>query len=195
MHIKIILLFSFFLILVTSPLDAQRRRHKKKEAKPDYELADHLWYGGAFSLGFAGQNGTSIFYLGISPMVGYKFNKILSAGPRVELSMTTGRAQTFEGVDGFTYLDYGLGAFVRAKLLNAVFAHVEGGYTNYGVPVVSSGVQILRYDRNTLLLGLGYTNGGERQVGVEYLLLYDFLFPKDSPQLPIDFRIGLNYNF
>ncbi len=195
MRIKTIALLGLLLLIFTSQAEAQRRRHKKKEPKPAYYFKDHLWYGGGFSLGFAGQSGASVFNFGLSPIVGYKFGKIFSAGPRVDINVTTGRAQTFSGVDAFTYADYGVGIFTRAKFLPYLFAHLEAGYKNYGIPVVGSEVEILRYDRDVLQLGLGYTNGGEGQLGVEYLLLYDFLFPKDSPQLPIEFRIGLNYNF
>ncbi len=196
MRLRFSLLLSVILLFGASQIDAQRRGAKRKKKEPKVTFQDRLWYGGGFTLGLSGQNGASIFVLGLSPMVGYKFNKILSAGPRLDLTLITGRAQTFGGVDRFTYLEYGGALFARAKFLRFLFVHLEGGYKNYGIPVITSEVEIRRYQRNTLLAGLGYNSGGGTgSLGFEYLLLYDFLFPPESTQLPIEFRIGFNYNF
>ena len=92
-HITTVLL-SLFLALLAQPADAQRRdRERERDREPERPLNEkeelskdfvgRLWYGGGFNIGFGGYNGFSSFNFGLSPMVGYKIVRPLSAGVRV----------------------------------------------------------------------------------------------------------------
>lgn len=191
------------LVLCLSPsrLEAQiYRRQPQKEQSPEMKsFADHLWYGGGFTLNFssglAGLDGNT-FGIGLSPMLGYKFNSFLSAGPRFEFLYTTGRFRNFGGpVYKYNGLDYGAGLFGRAKFLNVLFAHTEFSYINRVFPVGFNGnrLETERVGDNQFLVGLGYTGGG--LLKSEIYLLYDLTSDSQSTTLPLVYRFGITYNF
>lgn len=202
--------FIFILLLIpTDDLDAQRRGKKKRRPKTEekedvasqekneetIEWKDRLWYGGGFGLGFGGNSLQSQFFIEISPMVGYKFNKWFSVGPRISLTYVNGRID-LPPVEKYNIFNYGIGVFARFKPINQLFIHGEWGYENRGyIPLYQSNLEVLRESRTPLLFGIGYSAGGPGITGYEILLLYDFSAPDNTLELPIVYRIGFNYNF
>ncbi|MBK8844307.1 MAG: hypothetical protein IPO33_16470 [Saprospiraceae bacterium] len=91
MKIKYFLVFIFLGVLVcTNPLVGQNYNTKKKApTKESTKFTEKLWYGGGVNLGFGADEFTSVFSLGLSPMVGYKFTPDFSMGPRVGFSFQT----------------------------------------------------------------------------------------------------------
>lgn len=205
---KRIIQFSFilFALLFVFQVDAygQRGGKKKQDADKYFDesggFAHRLWYGGGFTLGFSGNSVSSIFQLGISPMVGYKITNEFSVGPRATLLYLLYRAETFtaDGVQSTNLFNYGFGAFTRFKITRSIFAHLEYGFDNE--------VETINYDPNTrdwvanrqlqnnAFLGGGF-NDGNGVWGYEIYLLYNVLQEDNTLDLPFDFRFGVTYNF
>ncbi|RMF30670.1 MAG: hypothetical protein D6765_02875 [Bacteroidetes bacterium] len=214
---KRFLLFSLLTTLLvtalTPDLDAQSRRKKKKSSRVDEyfdesgNFASHLWYGGGFNLGFSGTGESNTFFVGISPMVGYKlFDGNLSIGPRIALDylLVKGRATDLR-IHKVNSLNFSIGAFARYKFIPALFAHVEVENQSLNrIPIDFRGLLI--YDpatdsieksrelRQNFYLGLGYTSSTGLW-GYEILFLYNLNQPEDEIDLPINFRFGITYNF
>lgn len=195
--IKFLLCFLISILLLGS-VDAQSRR-KSKEPKINI-WKEKMWYGGGFNLGFNSSiyNGlqSSVFGIGISPMAGYKFNNVFSAGPRFSIDFTT--AKFSDGFDTYKFnsLDYGLGVFARAKFLANLFAHLEYSQLNETFTtgfVINGELEKYRQWRDLLMLGIGYTSGGIW--AYEIYINYDFLEDPESIRVPIVYRAGITYSF
>lgn len=181
-------------------LFAQSRR-KAPEKVP---FGQQLWYGGSLGAGFSSSNlggglQGNIFFLGVSPMVGYKFNNWFSAGPRAEIQWYSGRFREFGSGPVYRYnvVNLGIGMFARAKILQQFFLHGEYGIIQYTYPVdIDYQNNRINTDKETidqLLMGAGISFGGV--FASEFSILYNFLAPDDTIDLPIVFRYGFTYRF
>lgn len=144
-------------------------------------------------MGFNNSQNFRQFFIGLAPMVGYKITDAWSIGPRIDLSYTHIRLETpGRGVEKVNDFNVGAAVFTRYKVFTNFFAHVETGIINIPSLVRDQAGNLITVDeqRQTMLIGLGYTAGGG-----EIVLLYDLNAPDDSVELPIDFRFGFNYNF
>ncbi len=194
----LVLLFAF-------QLDSYGQRGKKGSEVDKYfdesgGFSHRLWYGGGFTIGFSGDNISSIFQVGVSPMAGFKVTEEFSVGPRVSLLYLLYRAETFtpDGVESTNIFNYGVGAFARYKVFNSIFFHLEYGFDNE--------VQTINYNpnsrewetgrslQNNAFIGGGF-NDGTGIWGYEIYLLYNVLQEDSRLELPFDFRFGITYNF
>jgi len=189
----LLLLFSF--VIGVSTADAQRSRKKKKDSTEDYfdesgGFAHRLWYGGGFNLNFGGAGGANAMEIGISPMVGFKINDILSVGPRVSLDYF----EVFIEGTNPRYMFWGVGPFARGKFSETIFAQVE--YEIRGISNLNSASDLFVFNENreNFYIGLGYQSSGGGLVGYEIMALYNFL-ENDQTNIPLTFRFGLNWNF
>lgn len=204
--------FFFVLIFFFAPytVDAQRTSDEVDEAFTQKGIGPSLWYGGGFTLGFAGTSNYSNFQIGITPMVGYKITDNLSAGPRVGVTyqyikgdardLISGELQT--EATGLT--EYIAGAFVRYKVFQQFFAQFEGEFRSSEF-VLTDG-RFLIYDSeiddlSTVrqsdfqpIIGAGY-NSGMGLWGYEIMILYRLNIPEDDIRSPFDIRFGITYNF
>lgn len=205
LHIKRSIIFlsliSFFSFsFSTSYLHGQTKVSKsKKEEKKSNFWADKMWYGGGFQINFGSYNSqgyqVSEFVFGLSPMAGYKVTKHLSVGPRLEYTLYVNRYNDGFNVQKVNASQYGGGVFTRMKFLKILFAHVEYDWLNN--PTIYQGPNGLFTEHNwdpALLAGLGY-NPSSDYGSYEFYILYDFLAPDDSPQVPIQYRVGFTYKF
>ena len=182
---------------------AQRKKKKKKKSETDEYFDEsggfkhRLWYGGGFTLGFSGANNSSVFQLGVSPMVGYKITPDFSIGPRLSILYTYYRLEVFPGdVQSQDPLSFGFGAFSRYKVYQSFFAHVEYEFENEANFVLINGdLAVLRREQNNLFVGGGYNSSAGGPFGYEILLLYNLLLPENTVEVPFSFRIGFTYNF
>ncbi|MEY3367813.1 MAG: hypothetical protein RI973_968 [Bacteroidota bacterium] len=197
---------------------AQKRGKKKKSSKTDEYFDDSgfvnkLWYGGGLSLpSFAGGRDYNVFTIGVAPMVGYKVvGDILSVGPRVSLDYLYLKGYAINENNGqvvgprkLNSMSYSFGAFARAKVFRAIFAHAE--FENQHTREVPIAFNLPLYDpvndeiitnkvvRNNMYLGAGY-NSSSGLIGWEIMLLYNVNAPENTIDLPFTLRMGLNYKF
>ncbi|MBK6546733.1 MAG: hypothetical protein WBB02_04115 [Saprospiraceae bacterium] len=190
-----IIILTYFIAFITflPEADAQVRKSRKKEKPP---ITEKLWYGGGFNLNFGSDIYSSVFTIGVSPMVGYKLNSFLSAGPRVSIDWTIAKFNDGFTAYKFNSLDYGVGAFVRAKFFHNFFAHLEYSQLNVTYSdgnVINNKLVKYREWKDILLLGLGYTSDSE--ISYEFYVNYNFLEDDNSFQVPILYRAGITYKF
>jgi len=185
----------FTLVIGINSADAQRRGKKKKKDDTEEYFDDRggfgqrLWYGGGVNFQLSSSTfGGSQMTLGLSPMVGYKVNDILSFGPRISVDYT----EFFtEGVNP-RFLWWGIGAFARGKFSESIFAHVEYQYQK--LSELNDITPNFEVQPDNFFLGAGYHTSTGGAFGYEILVLYNVL-EEDGTSLPIEFRIGFTWNF
>jgi len=230
LRISVLVLIALFML--PGDADAQRygkkKKKKKKKKKTEQKsensinFQDRLWYGAGGSLNFFDVPGQSQFTIGLFPMVGYKFNNWLSAGPRVEAAYTNIRIAAFDSNTGnfrtvrTNQFDFGGGAFARAKSPFGIYLHTEylirndqcltdfNGDCQVENPTSWAGARLDDDDRNletkrlirdSYYIGLGYNSSGFSKIGYEFQINYDLLLPDDVITSPFEIRAGLTYNF
>lgn len=189
------LLLIFTMVVGINSADAQRRKKKKKDDTEEYfddrgGFAQRLWYGGGVNFQLSSSTfGGSQMTLGISPMVGYKINDILSIGPRISIDYT----EFFTPGTNPRLLWWGVGVFARGKFSETIFAHVEYQYQEITeLNDVTPDFFVPQSDN--FYLGAGYHTSTGGAFGYEMLVLYNVL-EEDGNSLPIEFRIGFTWNF
>jgi len=191
----LLLLFTF--VIGVSTAEAQRSKKKKNSTEEYFDesggFAHRLWYGGGFNLNLGGNGGFggSQFVVGVSPMVGFKINDILSIGPRFSFDYF----ESFQNGPNPRVALWGIGPFARAKFSETIFAHVE--YLVQGSSNLNEAADLRFNDDGTVdsfFLGLGYQSSGGGLIGYEIMALYNFI-DQDEFNIPISFRAGINFNF
>ena len=188
-----------FVLLLALPTSTQAQDSDVDKYFDESQGFTHrLWYGGGLALGFSGGGFSSLFQIGVSPLIGYKLTENFSVGPRFSVLYSHYRENRGPVVGRANLIDYGVGAFTRYKIIRNFFIHLE-----YGVDLQE------RVDRSTLngdefatgrvsisngYIGAGY-NDGNSIWGYDIYLLYNVLLPENSVRSPLDFRFGITYNF
>jgi hypothetical protein len=205
------LLAMLFTVAFTNDAIAQKKGKKKSSKTDEYfddsGFANKLWYGGSFTLGFAGGNNQSQFAFGLSPMIGYKLvNDIVSVGPRVGFEYNHIRVQAGNGgpVYKASPLSYSLGAFARVKPLQNFFGHFEYEHQSaestdpdrdgfIDVDFQTGEIITERLPFNNVYIGAGYNSGG--LWAYEIMLLYNVNQPDNVVDSPFDIRFGITHKF
>lgn len=203
--LQFLVLVAVLMISFTHDADAQKRSRDVDEYFDDRgNFTDRLWYGADFTLNFFSiPNGTA-FNAGIAPMVGYKVTDAFSVGPRVEILYRGERYNVGTGSDlKFNSTNYGVGAFTRLKVFNQYFLHAEyqalSNETGVLVqdltnPPNNVSVVTSRSWEDHFFLGGGYGASGGG-VGFQASILWDVLQEYTSSNIPLYYRIGVNYKF
>ena len=160
--------------------------------------AGGIWYGAGALLGFQAGNNRSSFQIGVSPIVGYKFNNFLSAGPRFSVVYNSFRDDFFNFKDRSFTLSGGL--FTRAKIFRGFFAHIEYSLlSEKEIFVDPNNTGQLFSDRVTRAIpfaGGGISQGGGLGAGgFEFLVLFRLTPRERLNDAPFEIRTGFNYNF
>ncbi len=173
----------------------RREERRSGNARSDSgRLLDDLWFGGGAVLGYQSSQVTSLFQIGVSPMVGYKIVDFLSVGPRVEYVYNAYRERFSGTTEKFNFSTYSVGMFARAKVIPVIFAHVEYAFESQVIGF--RGDQAIRSNRGVPYIGGGYqSGGGPGQMGFELSLLFNLNNDDSNFQSPYDLRAGINYNF
>ncbi len=159
-----------------------------------YKLFDEFSIGPRLGLDYSFIKGTSL-NANVDPISG-------NISPIVDLNN-----QILYTNESVAPISFSFGLFARYKVLDMIFAHVEFGTERTEQLVVTGSPfgDVLIYDRNTdqvftsrewqenLWAGIGYTSGG--LFAFEIYLLYNFLEPQESVNLPFDLRVGFTYRF
>ncbi len=180
----------------------------------DLKFQDRLWYGAGGTLFFNGGNGVSYTTIGLTPQIGYKFNEVLSAGPRLGLTNTFVKDfAVFEGnLRGpverrrYSLLEYSVGGFVRARY-RALY--IQGEYSvlsfqyaplvsvsGFSVAVIGQDEEIIKMREadSQLQIGVGYNPGGGG-VGSDIGIYYNLFDYVNSVRDAIEFRIMLTFKY
>lgn len=164
-----------------------------------------LWYGVGGTLNFVAYNGQSFAQIGLTPMVGYKFNNFLSAGPRVGATTSFIKGPTDQGANQrFNLTNFTAGAFARAKIYmfyaQAEFNALSSQYVgtnNFGEFVTEpNSLDVLKFRESDsqFLLGIGYNpggGGGSTDIGLFYNIFDDV----NSTTNPFVFRVMLTLKY
>ncbi|MDC3210520.1 hypothetical protein OAU10_03390, partial [Saprospiraceae bacterium] len=181
--------------------EAQKRSNRDIDEYFDDRgsFKDRLWYGADVTLNFFSVPGGNAFNAGIAPMVGYKITDAFSVGPRIEILYRGERYDINTGTDlKFNSTNYGVGAFTRLKVFNQYFIHAEYQTLNneegYDIDYVNNKVLTLRSWDDHFFIGGGYGASGGG-IGFQISILWDVLQEFSSTNLPIQYRMGINYKF
>lgn len=212
-----VLLAAFVLLLVLPQADAQRggrsapkrpnsSASKTRQSKQQSDFVSRLWYGAGGTAGFQGGNVTSIYSIGLTPQVGYKFNEWLSAGPRFGV--------TYTGVKAFTdrtnvrerahLWDFSVSAFARARI-SAFYVQSEFGILSQNylrdfwrtgrIPLdINLEPAYARENQEVLLIGAGY-NASVGGMGTDIGLFYNLFDDVNALGSPISIRIILTFGY
>ncbi len=191
-------------LMISFTHDAEAQKRKRSGGVDEYfddrgSFEDRLWYGADITLNFFSVPGGNAFNAGIAPMVGYKITDAFSVGPRIEILYRGERYDIGGGQDlKFNSTNYGLGLFSRLKVFNQYFIHAE--YQSLNNEIGTS----VDFNTNTILtartwddhfyIGAGYGASGGG-VGFQVSILWDVLQEFTSRNLPIQYRMGINYKF
>lgn len=182
-------LISFVLTLMSLSLFSQKGEH------PDMKGIDRWWFGANVGLNFGSDNNSSVFYMGLFPMAGFKILPNLSVGPRLGFAFESKRIQ-LNRVEKVTLLNLSEAAFARYKVFNYFFVHGEFETVQLQNEVWNNILE--KFDKSwgsdeNAYLGIGYNSGGK--VASEIYILYNFLLEDNTLRQPFEFRAGLTYNF
>jgi hypothetical protein len=195
-------------LMISFTHDAEAQDRKRSRDVDDYfddkgSFQDRLWYGADFTLNFFSIPNGRAFNAGIAPMIGYKITDAFSIGPRVEILYRGERYNTGTSEDlKFNSTNFGLGAFTRLKVFDQYFLHAEyqslNNETGNLVPDSSSpiGVKVVnnRNWEDHFFLGGGYGASGGG-IGFQVSVLWDVLQEFSSQNIPLYYRMGVNYKF
>ncbi|PPK88014.1 hypothetical protein CLV84_0977 [Neolewinella xylanilytica] len=162
--------------------------------------AGQLWYGAGATIGFSANQFSNLFRIGVAPMVGYKFNNFLSAGPRVSVIYNRYHSDAFGSVDEFTdnSFSWAAGLFARGKVFRSFFVHAEYSLLSEKDFYTAPNGQLAE---NRTLRAIPYLGGGFNQgggpgaTGFEFLLLFRLTQPDRLNDAPYEIRSGFTYNF
>ena len=209
----LIAVFTFLYSTITSAqyTPAKKKTYAKKNDKYFDESNDfvhHLQYGihlNSNVLSFSSNN----FGFGLSPSVGYKFNKTFMAG------LTTGfdynYQRYFYGTQAYTFtpIDFNYGAYGRIRFFNSpIYLYTDLKNATYQIADTDSGGNIILNPNNPNKintrsqtrpesnLGLVYRGGNGSGWGTEFVVTYNVLSKVDDYRpSPFDVKIGFTYNF
>ncbi len=199
----LLLLLLFCLLFASQNAQAQFRvtdssKKEKKGKKEETPFLDRLWYGGGVNIGFSGFNGSSAFGFGVSPMVGYKFNNWLSAGPRLSIFFTSQKIQGYKAINLF---NTEAGVFVRARVFKGFFLQGEVGNQWVQEPyelLPNNTISKITIQRFAQYIGAGYNfSNGEGGPGSEIGIFHNFAIANDinAYQSPWDYRFAFTFRF
>lgn len=189
-----------FVLLLALPASTQAQDSDVDKYFDESQGFTHrLWYGGGLGLGFSGVQGSSLFRVGISPLIGYKLTENLSVGPRFSLQYSHYRENFIGFVARANLIDYGAGVFTRYKLIRDFFIHLEYGAdlqerVNLGT-INGNEFATSRVSISNGYVGVGYNASFNGVWGTDLYLLYNVLLPENSLRSPFDLRFGITYNF
>lgn len=178
----------------TVELSAQNKRNNDEEYFDESGNISHrLWYGSHFTLGFNGNGYVSLFQFGLAPMVGFKINDIFSIGPRGSILYYNYRVNNGGGdIDKVNTTSWAIGAFTRIRPFPTFFAQLE--YNIENDPIFFADLSVGRVERGAFYIGGGYNSGSGGPIAFEALLMYN-VNQANTLDSPLDYRIGITYNF
>jgi hypothetical protein len=149
-------------------------------------LKDNLYLGGNMGLNLFGR----VFFVDVSPIVGYKITDKFSVGPGVVYQYISGR--------NVSYSNYGVKGFARFLFVPSIFAHAEHEVLNVPEHFNSSATGRLTVERrrnvSSTFVGGGYRQQVSSKFALDTMILFNLqnndLTPYSNPVL----RLGFYYD-
>lgn len=183
----LIFLASLLFITVTSSAQFIEEDETSSSNDSEAKFSDKLFFGG--NLGFVFGNYT---YINISPIIGYKITKELSAGTGIIYEYFSDKR-----IPGYYYQTsiYGGKVFAQSVLFERVILYAENNflslerqYFDYSNSYPKDG----RFMINVPWIGGGlyqeYSNGG-----LYFMLLFNLNSSSNSPYPAYEYRMGINF--
>lgn len=182
-----------FMLLASTEVDAQKKKRRpskvetkettSKTEKIPSDFKEKLTYD--IMLGNLGFNGGFVF--GMKPAVGYKLTNNLSAGLAAKFTYYFFNRV---GTQDVSFVDYGVGPYLRFKFLNQFYLQAEYDYNSL---FVDSGQN--RFKRWGPYFGGGYLSGyGDWTFGVQILFVFNNAI-RDFNNQVVEYYFGATYNF
>ena len=149
-----------FLLALLVTVSLSLSAFSQDEDNEKFFKKENVFTGGTLNASF----GNQITVLGISPYIGYSFNKYIDLAVSPGINYQSERDYPYYG-DKLRLTTYGPGAFVRIFPVKFLFAQAQYEFnflrTKY-IPFGSTGglgVERFKYDAHSLLVGPGISNG------------------------------------
>jgi hypothetical protein len=173
---------------------------KKKKSTKNEDASvfkDHLWYGFGAGLGTGSYQGQTYFGAGVSPMVGYKFNKVVSAGPRLSTFFSSLKYPGYKNIGLF---ENEVGGFLRLHLIRGIFLQGElsNSWSQQVTGTVGNEFTKSTFSRFNQYVGGGYNFGqGLGLGGMELGLYCNLAVYRDvnTTENPFDYRFTFTFRF
>ena len=153
---------------------------------------ENVFTGGTLNASF----GNQITVLGISPYIGYSFNKFFDFAISPGINYQSERDYPYLG-DKLRLTNYGPGAFVRIFPVKFLFAQAQYEFNFLRTKYIpfggsSSGVGIERYkfDAHSFLIGAGISNGKDFPYQKSYYYFSIMWDVADAPYSPYKDNLG-----
>lgn len=178
------------------------RKTAKKPVKKGLFSSDNLIVGGDIRLGFG--NGLNV---GLAPIIGLKFNDVLSSGIRVGYAYSryqVDRSSLPAGVPSnlVTANSYCAGVWGRVTFLENYFIHIEPQYVFYDQPYLDMNkIEIAKkkMQSTSMFIGAGIKQPVSDRATINVTFLYDILSQNESnyyyPMNGVDIRMGFLIGF
>ena len=177
-----------------------------QDTPPTYQSADesgkgfrkeNIFLGGSLALGYASYT----FNIGATPEIGYTIAPWLDAGLAFNINYQTVSPNYYNGNTGVKTFNYGGGPFVRLYPINFLFlqGQFERNWLDQNVDYGGGSKQSFKYQANSLLAGIGYSQRIIGQSSFYTVLMIDLMTDRNSPYrdynnaaIPI-LRAGFNF--
>jgi hypothetical protein len=176
---------SFLLVIFGAQAFAQWGQEEMSE-KPSFR--ERIFVGGGLGGGF----GSTVDYVSVSPIIGYKLTEKLVPGISLMYRYTNNKYYN----PHVTTQDYGISPYLRYMLGNGIFLHTEYEYLNYEYPVTPT--ETVRKSYGSVLAGGGFFQPFGRRAGFYATILYNFSYSNNGYypySSPIIYRMGITAGF
>lgn len=177
-------LIVLLIFVLSAPAFAQWGEEELSD-KPSFK--ERIFTGGGIGGGF----GSTVDFISISPIIGYKLTEKVVPGLSLMYRYTNNKYYN----PHISTTDYGISPFVRYMMGGGLFLHAEYEYLNYQYPI--SPTETIRKGFTSFLAGGGFFQPFGRHAGFYATVLYNFsyqngFYPYSSP---IIYRMGITAGF
>jgi len=194
-----------FLIALIVTVSLSLSAFSQDEDNEKFFKKENIFTGGTVNASF----GNLVTALGISPYIGYSFNKYVDFAISTGINYQSERDVSYVGSgDKIRFTSYGPGAFVRLFPVKFLFAQgqyefnlLRTKYIPFGSTSGGVGVEKYKFDAHSFLIGGGISNGKDFPYQKSYYyfsIMWDIAKAPHSPYIdnlhrsvPI-FRAGYN---
>jgi hypothetical protein len=176
---------SFLLVFLSMQAFAQWGEEEMSDKPP---FKERIFFGGGIGGGF----GSTVDYVSVSPIIGYKLTEKLVPGISLMYRYTNNKYYT----PHISTSDYGISPYLRYMVGNGIFLHTEYEYLNYEYPITPT--ETVRKGYTSFLAGGGFFQPIGRHAGFYATILYNFSYSNNGYypySSPVIYRMGITAGF